>query len=150
MSAIFALLNPNYFLRIRSEWLSATGAAFKIYALQRVCQAFSETTALCLEMSQLLYSRLMTWGGFLAQRYTQCVLGLFLKLLLIIFLPSGSCNLIDASKVPGFSGSYFRRNSLTTFLKFVFNYFLFYQPTTMTPVKQGLIACQEDFVLTRE
>lgn len=70
MSAIFALLSPNYFLRIRSEWLSATGAAFKIYALQCVCQAFSETAALCLGVSQLLYSRLMPWGVFLAQRHT--------------------------------------------------------------------------------
>lgn len=133
----FCLPEPKLFLRIRSEWLSATGAAFKIYTLQCVCQAFSETAALCLGTRQLLYSRLTPFGVFLAQRHTQYILGLFLKLLLIISLPSGSCNWTDASKVPGFSGRYFRRNSLTKFLVCVFNCFLFYYPTIMTPVKRG-------------
>lgn len=101
-------------------------------------------------MSQLLYSRLMPFGVFLAQRHTQCILGLFLKLLLIISLSSGSCNWTDAGKVPGFSGRYSRRNSLTTFLERVFNYILLYYPTTITPVKQGLTVWQENFVLTWE
>lgn len=90
----------------------------------------------------------MPFGVFLAQRNTECILGLFLKLLIIISLPSGSCNWTDASEVPGFSGRYFRRNSLTTLLECVFNYFLFYYPTAVTPVQQGLTVQQKAFVLT--
>lgn len=55
--------------------------------------------------------------GFSWLRGTQkCILGLFLKLLLIISLPSGSCNWADASKLSGSSGKYFRRKTLTIIL----------------------------------
>lgn len=83
---------------------------------------------ICRGMSQLLYSRLMPFGVFLAQRHTKYIPGLFLKLLLIISLPSRSCNWTDVRKVSGFSGRYFRRKILTIILECVFNYILFYYP----------------------
>lgn len=127
------------FLRTRFEWRRVLLMMLLWYMHCSVSVRLSVRLQLCLGMSQLLYSRLMPFGVFLAQRHTKCVL--------TIFLPSGSCNWTDVSKVSGFSGKYFRRKILTIILEYVFNYILFYYPPPW-PHEVGVECTAKEIVLT--
>lgn len=104
--------------------------------------------AVCLSGFQWLCSSAWGWAsyyipdlcplGFSWLRGAQkCILGLFLKLLLIISLPSGSCNWTDTSKLSGFSVKYLRRKILTIILELFLNHILL--PITITPWSSGWV-----------
>lgn len=91
-------------MRTRSEWLSATGDAFVMYALQCVCQACSETAALPGHEPATVLQTYALWG-FPGSEAHKVHPGAISKITTYNFPSLWT----DASNVSGFSGKYFRR-----------------------------------------